>query len=51
MFYKKAWEQLKQDIEIQQELSQEITINKLLARMEEIEKKEEQYWNSSNLPF
>lgn len=43
MFYKKAWEQLKQDIEIQQELSQEITINKLLARMEEIEEKEEQY--------
>lgn len=51
MFYKKAWEHLKQDIEIQQELSQEITINKLLARMEEIEEKEEQYWNSSNLPF
>lgn len=51
MFYRQAWEHLKQDIERQQELSEEIIINKLLARMKEIEEKEEQYWNSSSLPF
>ena len=33
MDYKRMWEHLKQDIEQQEELSIEISINKLLERM------------------
>lgn len=49
MNYKRMWEHLKQDIEQQEEVSIEISINKLLERMKKIEESEKCYENSMNL--
>lgn len=48
MDYKRMWEHLKQDIEQQEEVSIEISINKLLERMKKIEESEKCYENSKN---
>ncbi len=51
MDYKRMWEHLKQDIEQQEELSIEISINKLLERMKKIEESEKCYESSMNFLF
>lgn len=51
MEFEKAWEQLKQDLNQQKELSDCININKLLDRIEEIEDAERKYWTGDNLLF
>ena len=51
MYYEKMWKHLKEDIKQQNELSDNIAIDKLLTRIEDIEEKEKQYWNSEDLLF
>ena len=54
MDFERMWNQLKSDIKMQEELSNEIDINKLLARIkqiEDVEKQAELRWENGELPF
>lgn len=54
MDYERMWKQLKFDILMQEELSDNIDISKLLNRImqiEDIEKESEKRWQNGDLPF
>lgn len=51
MGYERMWKQLKEDIEQQGELSNEINVSKILKRIKDIEEAEKQYWQSEELLF
>lgn len=54
MDYERMWQQLISDIHIQEELSDDINISKLLDRItqiESIEAEAEKRWKNGDLPF
>jgi len=54
MDYEGMWKQLKGDIQIQEQLSENITISKLINRIKDIESTEKLFsisYKNGNLPF